>query len=59
MDTTQFKYHKMSKQDVLKDLQTTLEKGLSSQEAANRLKKYGENQLDEEEGKSLWELIVE
>lgn len=49
----------MSKEDVLKDLQTTLEKGLTSQEAAARLKRYGENQLDEEEGKGLWELILE
>lgn len=49
----------MSKQDVLKDLQTTLEQGLSSAEAKKRLEKYGENQLAEEEGKSLWELIVE
>lgn len=49
----------MSKQDVLKDLQTTLEQGISSAEAKKRLEKYGENQLAEEEGKSLWELIVE
>ena len=49
----------MSVPDAVKSLQTDLKKGLTSAEAAKRLEKYGPNELEAEEDKSLWESIVE
>ena len=59
MDTTAFIYHTMTPENALKDQKSSLEKGLSSQEAKARLEKYGPNELEEEEGESLWEKIIE
>ncbi len=46
-------------EDVLKELGTDLEKGLTSEEAASRLKKYGENILEEEEKESFFDELKE
>ncbi|MBI3109818.1 calcium-translocating P-type ATPase, PMCA-type [Candidatus Daviesbacteria bacterium] len=48
-----------SPQDLAKELQTDLQKGLSSQEAADRIKKYGPNQLKEAPGKNPFVLFLE
>lgn len=45
-------------QEVALKLQTDLKKGLSSQEALNRLKKYGPNILKEEGGKNAIAILV-
>jgi len=45
--------------DAAKHLNTDLKKGLTSAEAEKRLEKFGPNELDAEEDKSLWESIVE
>lgn len=52
-------YHKMSVEETIKDLATDRVRGLTSAEANKRTEKYGANELEEEEGKSLWEQIVE
>ena len=44
---------------VLEELSTDIEHGLSSQEASERLVKYGENVLVSPPGKNLLELILE
>ena len=49
----------MEVEDVLKELRTNTKTGLSSQEAKERLAKYGENTLQKEEDTSLWERIKE
>ena len=49
----------MEVDDVLKELRTNTKTGLSSQEAKERLAKYGENTLQKEEDTSLWERIKE
>ena len=45
-------FETVSDSDVLKVLETDSEKGLSSQEAADRLAKFGPNKLQEEKKKS-------
>jgi len=45
--------------EVLKDLQTDLKQGLTSAEVQERLKKYGDNELQKEEETSLWERVKE
>jgi P-type Ca2+ transporter type 2C len=55
-------WHTQSSNEVLKSLGTS-EKGLSSSEASERLKKYGYNELQERGGKSplrmLWEQFTQ
>ena len=59
LDLKEFQYHKKEVREVVTELQTDLVKGLTSQEAKNRLEKYGHNQLEKEEEESLWEKIKE
>jgi P-type Ca2+ transporter type 2C len=44
-------------EDVVKELHTDSQKGLTSEEAENRFKKYGPNVLEEEKGKSVFEIF--
>lgn len=50
-------YFSKSKEEVLKELQVT-EKGLSNKEVEERVKKYGKNQLNEEEKISTLEVFL-
>ena len=59
MDTTAFTFHKKTVQQTLKDLDVTLEFGLSSKQVEQRQKEYGPNELEEEEGESLWDKVIE
>ena len=45
--------------ELLSGLQTSLEKGLSSQQAARRLQQYGENKLDEKKKKTNLQRFLE
>lgn len=45
--------------DVVKTLQTNLATGLTTDEAKERLKQYGPNELPAEEGTPLWKLILQ
>ena len=56
---SEFKYHKLSVEDTVKDLNTNLSTGLSSRAVEQIREKVGPNKLDEEPEKSLWESIVE
>lgn len=56
---SEFKYHKMSASDVIASFKSDGVKGLTENEAAIRLEKYGENELEEEEEESLWEKVKE
>lgn len=51
-------WHAMTYQDVEKTLETS-EEGLSDEEAAARLEKYGKNVLREVRQKSIWKMILE
>ena len=52
-------FETVSDSDVLKVLETDSEKGLSSQEAADRLAKFGSNKLQEEKKKSWIRIFFE
>ncbi|MGM0390696.1 MAG: cation-translocating P-type ATPase [Bacteroidota bacterium] len=46
-----------STEEVLKEISVEKEKGLSDKEVKKRLKKYGENILEEQSQKSIWQLL--
>mmetsp|Transcript_29007 Transcript_29007/g.26361 ORF Transcript_29007/g.26361 Transcript_29007/m.26361 type:complete len:128 (+) Transcript_29007:52-435(+) len=52
-------YHTLSPEEVLKALDTNAKTGLSRNEAATRLQKYGPNELKKKEGESIWDKIKE
>lgn len=45
--------------EVEKELETSIEDGLSNEDASDRLEKFGKNELPKEEGSSFWELVLE
>lgn len=55
----EFKYHKMTSNEVISNFKSDMATGLSDREAEARLEKYGSNELDEEDEESLWEKIKE
>jgi len=52
-------WHALSREEVLEKLDSGREEGLSSQEAAKRLEKYGPNQLAEGKKTTFWEMVYE
>jgi Ca2+-transporting ATPase len=50
-------WHALSREDVLKKLDSGLDKGLSSDEALNRQQKYGLNQLTEGKKITFWQMV--
>jgi len=52
------KWYALSGEDVLRQLDTTLEQGLSEKTAEQRLAKYGPNELPSGEQVSIWQMIV-
>ena len=50
-------WHTLTNKEVLDLLATDAEKGISSEEAAQRLKEYGLNKLDEAPPTSIWALL--
>lgn len=51
-------WYQWNKDDLINELQTDVQSGLSSQEVENRLDKYGPNELKEETKKGLWPKIL-
>ena len=54
-----FNKHKMTADQLEKDLKTNLRTGLTAVEARKRLEAEGPNELEAAEEKSLWERIAE
>ena len=52
-------WHALSREEVLKKLDSGLEVGLSNEQAKKRLEKYGPNQLAEGKKTTFWEMIYE
>ncbi len=50
--------HCRSSEKLAEDLDISLSKGLSDEEAKKRLKQYGPNELEEQEKKSLWSILI-
>lgn len=51
-------YYSLSSQDTVLKLQTDPKNGLTTQEASNRLKKYGPNTLRKDGGKSVFSIFL-
>jgi Ca2+-transporting ATPase len=52
-------WHAMGAEDVLEQLETFPENGLSSEEAASRLQEFGPNQLTEAPPTTFWQMLWE
>ena len=50
--------HRVAGEDILAALDTSVEAGLSSEEAGRRLDRYGRNELEAAEGVSLWSRVA-
>jgi len=50
-------WYKLDSAEVLQQFDTNADRGLSQSEVANRLKKYGFNELTEQPGESLWHIL--
>ena len=50
-------WHALASDEVLQQLETPLEKGLSSEEVKARQAKYGLNELTEKERTTFWEML--
>ena len=57
-DDLALSWHALDSEEVLKKLETPLQSGLTSEEAASRLKKYGPNQLTEKPRPSFFQLLI-
>jgi len=52
-------WHSLSSQEASKRLETDLERGLTTAEAAARLERFGPNELVERQGPSWWKLLLD
>lgn len=52
-------FHAYDEAQTLRELDTDKERGLTTYQAEERLKRYGPNELDKEEPESIWEKIKE
>lgn len=51
-------WHALSAEETLESLHTRLDQGLTDQEAAQRLEKYGLNQLEEKQGTTFIQMVL-
>lgn len=54
-----FQFYKLPSEEVARHLKSHLENGLTTEEAKERLKKYGYNELATKEGPTIWEMFLE
>ena len=52
------KYWKLETEELAKEVQTSAETGLTAEEAEDRLKQYGLNQLAAKKGRSPWSILL-
>ena len=52
-------WHAKSQEEIENLLETSIEKGLTEEIVAKRLEEHGTNELDHQEGRSLWAMIVD
>ena len=57
-DRTVERAHQRTSEDILATLETSVEAGLTGEEAARRLVHYGRNELEAAEGPSVWSRVV-
>ncbi|NLN41972.1 MAG: hypothetical protein GX160_08335, partial [Clostridiales bacterium] len=52
-------WHTQSKEEVEKALETSFEKGLSEEEVAKRLEKYGSNELEHKKRRTIRDMVID
>ena len=52
-------WHALPPEQIIRQLATPIESGLSSEEAARRLQSYGPNQLTEAQGVTFWQMLLD
>ncbi|HEX9090084.1 MAG TPA: HAD-IC family P-type ATPase, partial [Anaerolineales bacterium] len=52
-------WHALTAEQILKQLATPPETGLTSEEAASRLQTYGLNELEEAQGITFWQMLID
>ncbi|NLA58400.1 MAG: calcium-translocating P-type ATPase, SERCA-type [Firmicutes bacterium] len=52
-------WYLMSREDAAKAVETDLHAGLTPEEAARRLERYGPNELEAQAGRSLWDMLLD
>ncbi len=55
----QISWHALTSDQILQQLATPPETGLTSEEAARRLECYGPNQLTEAPGVTFWQMLID
>lgn len=55
----QINWHALNSEQILKQLATPAESGLTAEEVARRLETYGPNQLDEAPGITFWQMLLD
>ncbi|MCP4760741.1 MAG: cation-translocating P-type ATPase [archaeon] len=58
METKEVFAHSLEVNDVEKELDTSIEKGLSEEEVKKRIEKYGLNELEQTKKISAWEIFI-
>jgi Ca2+-transporting ATPase len=56
---TQSVWHALAPEEIIHQLATPTETGLTSEEAAHRLEAYGPNQLEEAPGVTFWQMLFD
>lgn len=51
-------YYTLTVEEVLQQMQTTAQNGLTDQEAQKRLRQFGTNEIQQETGPSRWQILV-
>ena len=59
VEESQTSWHALEAPEILAQLATPMDTGLSSEEAAKRLSQYGQNQLDEAPGKTFFQMLLD
>jgi len=58
IDLEKIHAHSISHEEVAKKMNTSIENGLSENEAQKRIEKYGKNELIKEKGKTAWQIFI-
>lgn len=59
LELTSKPFHTLPVNETLRELNSNAERGLTSQEVADRLQQYGYNELPKPEKETIWEKIKE
>lgn len=52
-------WHRLSKEEVADELAVDIHTGITAEEAAQRLRKYGPNELQAQPGRTIWSMLLD